>query len=74
MDDKKGKCPHCKKVIEELNIAKITLHDEIWGSPKGHTYTCPSCHIVLSAGFDPDEITAAIQKVVESALRKHLRT
>ncbi len=73
MDDKKGKCPHCSEVITKLNVARITLNDELWGSKNGYSYTCPSCHMVLSASFDSAVLISEIQKTVESALRKHLR-
>jgi predicted RNA-binding Zn-ribbon protein involved in translation (DUF1610 family) len=71
MDDKKGKCPNCGEVITMLNVARITLNDDHWGSKNGHSYSCPSCQVVLCAGFDPDTFIAEIQRAVETTLRKH---
>lgn len=74
MDDKKGKCPHCNKLVAELNVARITLNDDLWGSNNGYSYSCPSCQTVVSASFSSAVLTEEIKKVVESALLKHLKT
>ncbi|MGA2849300.1 MAG: hypothetical protein ABSE46_09905 [Terracidiphilus sp.] len=70
MSEKNGNCPYCKKLITELDVARITLHDDRWGSPNGFTYTCPSCHTVLNAGLDPAPITEQLVKDLLAALRK----
>ena len=71
MSDKNGKCPHCKTIIKELNVAWVTLNDDLWGSKGGYSYSCPSCQTVLSASFSPVVLAEDITKIVESALRKH---
>jgi hypothetical protein len=74
MDEKKGKCPHCEELVTKLNVARVTLNDELWGSRDGLTFSCPLCQAVLSVSPDPAALLPEIQKTVESAIRKHLRT
>lgn len=48
----KGVCPHCEKTLTEVIIEPVTAK-----SPRVNvraiTYSCPSCHFVLSVEIDP---------------------
>ena len=56
-----GKCPACSKVMQELIAEAITI--SVPGKRakyKGVNYLCPSCHTVLSSGFDPVALKADV--------------
>jgi hypothetical protein len=64
-----SKCPHCTEEVTNLNLKVVTLSDETWGTWRGITYSCPSCEVVLSAGFDPVALESDLVKAVVKALR-----
>ena len=47
-----AKCPKCDKNITEIIASPVNARDSST-SLKGAVYTCPHCHVILSAGADP---------------------
>ena len=55
-----GKCPHCKTALAKVHIEKIEAiapdhtGKDAWDASlhSAFTYSCPSCHTVLSVGID----------------------
>lgn len=47
-----AKCPKCDKNVNEIIALPVNVRDanKNW---KGGVYTCPHCHVILSAGLDP---------------------
>jgi hypothetical protein len=68
-----GICPHCKNRPHEITIEPITLN----GGPRekwdGLIYSCPSCHFVLSVGFDPLAIKTQMLDRIEEIVQETVR-
>jgi uncharacterized protein with PIN domain len=60
-----AKCPKCDKNITEIIVSPVNAKN---GNKILHSavYTCPHCHVILSAGPDPyslvDEIVNRIHR------------
>jgi hypothetical protein len=67
---KTGKCPGCKKTIINARVEAIDILEGFSPTWKGASFICPSCHCVLSVGFDPVALKAAIVEEVVQHLRK----
>ena len=49
-----GKCPKCDKQVHRVNLHTVEGSAGIGSSTwKCVTYSCPSCHAVLSVQIDP---------------------
>ena len=65
-----GTCPKCETPVLHANIEVITLSDAEMSPWRGLSYSCPTCHCVLSVGFDPVALESDVVKAVVEALRK----
>ena len=48
-----GKCPHCEKLVTNLDATPIDVHAAPEKTARAVAYLCPSCHVVIGAGADP---------------------
>jgi hypothetical protein len=47
-----GICPNCKQHPREILVEDITLNGGPQAKRRGLTFSCSSCHSILSVGFD----------------------
>ena len=70
----KAQCPYCKKPIKSAVIEPIPLTvDPAYQKPlelNGVSYSCPSCHSVLSVNADPIYLRDMIVQALAAELRQ----
>ena len=48
-----GKCPKCEKVLLNVTIQAMPIHEGFQPRWKGVSYLCPTCHTILGVQMDP---------------------
>ena len=64
-----GKCPKCERIVGHVKTEAIELNVSTKEKYKGVSYSCPSCHCVLSVGID----FLALKNDIVSSLFERLR-
>lgn len=65
-----GKCPHCQRVLGYVKAEAIEIRASTKDKYKGISYSCPSCHSVLSVSMDPLALNQNILNRLPTALGK----
>ncbi len=48
-----GKCPKCEKVLMNVTIQNMPIHEALQPKFEGVSYVSPHCHTILGVGIDP---------------------
>ena len=69
-----GKCPHCEKVITNVNVDDVSVDVGIKPRWRGFSYYCPSCKKVLSVQINPLTVEDDIVGQTTVRIKKLLTT
>lgn len=64
-----GKCPKCNSTITAVQIEPVDIRQGFESRFHGVSYSCSSCHAVLSVSIDPLALKADTVTGVKQALR-----
>jgi hypothetical protein len=64
-----GICPKCENRITSARAEAIDIKDGMTTKWKGVSFSCPSCHVVLSVELDPFAMKSDLVSGVVKALR-----
>ena len=65
-----GKCPKCGKALAEVQIEPLDIKRGTRTAYHGVSFSCPSCHTVLSTGIDPVVLKVEILKQLLEDLKQ----
>ena len=60
-------CPHCQRTIASATVENIKING-VGSEYKGVSYSCPSCHAVLSISMDQIALNVDLVKRLLKAL------
>jgi len=62
-----AKCPHCEATIASATVENIKIRG-VGSEYKGVSYSCPSCHSVLTVSMDQIALNVDLVKRILSSL------
>ena len=65
-----GKCPKCEKMVSNVTIQNMPIHQSLQAKFVGVSYLCPNCHTILGVGIDPISLKSDTIDELLKALRR----